>query len=889
MNNKNFLVLPVLLLLAVFVLANTSEAATPNFNTGLGVSSGYKINFVANSDGVTWTNGTGGSINAANYTGNASSSSYALTAGSVTNASTANALAANGSNCTPGNYPLGIDAAGNVEGCTGAGGGSLGGSGTINYISKWSTASTLTNSLLFDNATNVGIGLTNPGAKLDVNGGSIRTTNQLISTVAAGTAPLAVTSNTLVSNLNADFLDCNPAAALSVFYAASAGSATNSGTSNALAANGSNCTAGNYPLGIDEAGNVESCTLIPAAHNAVSLAAIGSTPNANGMTLSTQQLNLQPANASFGGVVTTGAQTFAGAKTFNGGIIGALTGNASTATTAGALTANGTNCTAGNYPLGIDAAGNAEACTSIPGGISGSGTLNYVAKWSGATGLTNSLIFDNATNVGIGTAGPGAKLDVSGGSIRTTNQLISTVAAGTAPLAVTSNTLVTNLNADLLDGNHAANLSVLYATSAGSATSALTANALAGNGANCSAGYYPLGIDDKGDVESCTADLGADNLGDHVLTQNIITHSKWISGDGDDEGLYVNNLGAVAISTSSITTTLNLGGRSGVDGIKFPDGTTQTTAFTDIANSTVAAANVSAGTFGANTGGGNYIFPRNVGVGVSPVSTFDVLGPNVTNLTIREGASQATNPLLTLADSSGTSLMDISTNCGGDVLLGLNAGGNISVCGVGGTIFLGKNAGQDVSSGAANVFVGLNSGMHITTGNYSVAVGYGAGSSLTGYGSLSNNTAVGAQALATSGGGNNTGVGYRAGFSTTSGGTNNSYFGYMAGSSVNNGSNNIVIGGGVLGTNAMSNTLVIDNSNTSPALIVGDLANNRLGINTVSVTTYTLNVGGSVNATSYYANGTQGATRTVTVRNQAGTGTCNLVFTNGLYTSTTCP
>jgi|GEM_PF-5674987 hypothetical protein len=55
-------------------------------------------------------------------------------------------------------------------------------------------------------------------------------------------------------------------------------------------------------------------------------------------------------------------------------------------------------------------------------------------------------------SVGIGTTAPGAKLDVSGGSIRTSNQLISTVAAGTAPLAVTSNTVVTNLNADLLDG-----------------------------------------------------------------------------------------------------------------------------------------------------------------------------------------------------------------------------------------------------------------------------------------------------------------------------------------------------------------------------------------------------------------------------------------------------
>jgi hypothetical protein len=59
-------------------------------------------------------------------------------------------------------------------------------------------------------------------------------------------------------------------------------------------------------------------TDIPAAHNSVTLAAIGSSSNANGMTLSTQQLNLEPASASFGGVVTIGTQTFAGDKTFTG-------------------------------------------------------------------------------------------------------------------------------------------------------------------------------------------------------------------------------------------------------------------------------------------------------------------------------------------------------------------------------------------------------------------------------------------------------------------------------------------------------------------------------------------------------------------------------------------
>jgi hypothetical protein len=48
----------------------------------------------------------------------------------------------------------------------------------------------------------------------------------------------------------------------------------------------------------------------------LTLAAIGAVPNASGATLVGQLLNLQPANASFGGVLTTLAQPIAGSKAF---------------------------------------------------------------------------------------------------------------------------------------------------------------------------------------------------------------------------------------------------------------------------------------------------------------------------------------------------------------------------------------------------------------------------------------------------------------------------------------------------------------------------------------------------------------------------------------------
>lgn len=46
--------------------------------------------------------------------------------------------------------------------------------------------------------------------------------------------------------------------------------------------------------------------------------------------------------------------------------------------------------------------------------ITGTGTANYLSKFTTATSLANSLVYDNGTNIGIGTATPGYKLDVNG-------------------------------------------------------------------------------------------------------------------------------------------------------------------------------------------------------------------------------------------------------------------------------------------------------------------------------------------------------------------------------------------------------------------------------------------------------------------------------------------
>ena len=69
----------------------------------------------------------------------------------------------------------------------------LGGSGTINFLSKFNSASQLENSSLFDNGTNLGIGTTTPSAKLEVVG-DIKSRN-------------AASTNTITLNTNLAALD----------------------------------------------------------------------------------------------------------------------------------------------------------------------------------------------------------------------------------------------------------------------------------------------------------------------------------------------------------------------------------------------------------------------------------------------------------------------------------------------------------------------------------------------------------------------------------------------------------------------------------------------------------------------------------------------------------
>ncbi len=203
-------------------------------------------------------------------------------------------------------------------------------------------------------------------------------------------------------------------------YAASSTEGGPATTATALAANGGNCSAGTFPLGVDASGAVESCS-------------------------------------------------------------SSITGNAATAT---ALAANGANCSSGSYPLGVDASGAVESCGSTISGnaatatalaanpadcsanqfassINASGTLGCAQPaFSDLSGsatdaqIPDSITISQAANAATLLTKTWASPDPIGSStpssgafttLSATGAITSTLATATAPFTITSTTPVANL------------------------------------------------------------------------------------------------------------------------------------------------------------------------------------------------------------------------------------------------------------------------------------------------------------------------------------------------------------------------------------------------------------------------------------------------------------
>jgi len=346
---------------------------------------------------------------------------------------------------------------------------------------------TLTSLAVTGNAT-VGNLQTGGGTGGNISGANVISANVFTSTVATGTAPLVVSSTTQVANLN-------------VATAGTAGSATTAGT----------VTTAAQP-NITSVGTLTGLTVGNATANAVfgngtiTLNSGLITGNGNGLSSLqagnvTGTLPTSVTNAiSNVGTITAGTwnSTFTAGLNANtlaniqGGNVSGAVASATAATNASALLQNTSTATT-VYPTFTTSSANGNSSAVINTGISANlgnssitattfvGALSGAATSATTAGTVTTAAQPNITSVGTLTA-LAVTGNVTAGNANVTGQLISTVTTGTAPLVVSSTTLVANLNADQLEGYNPASANTASTIALRDASGNLAANFFIGNG-----------------------------------------------------------------------------------------------------------------------------------------------------------------------------------------------------------------------------------------------------------------------------------------------------------------------------------------------------------------------------------------------------------------------
>jgi len=365
----------------------------------------------------------------------------------------------------------GLQLLGNVISVTGV----TFGTGTTNYVTKWSSATGLTNSIIFDNGTAIGVNTNAPQQTLDVRGtmrltGSTGTGTTLMGRDNNGDVSAITTGNGLSlsgNTLTVTGRTAGSGAANQIAYWATASSLTGENdlwwnpSSNFLGI-GTNTPIseidirGNAPqIYVNSTGSTTASNLLLTNNtfSGVRLMVYGGSDTSTlyGMNLadstllaSTKDLFLRATDNLYVGNLTTEFFRATSSGVGIGGVVPTrtlhvagtmrLTGSTGTATNIMGRDGNG-DVSAISVGSGLSLSGNILTATGgTSGTVSGTGTTNYVTKWASATGLTNSIIFDNGTSVGINTTTPVRTLHVAG-----TMRLTGSTGTGTTLMARDAN------------------------------------------------------------------------------------------------------------------------------------------------------------------------------------------------------------------------------------------------------------------------------------------------------------------------------------------------------------------------------------------------------------------------------------------------------------------
>jgi hypothetical protein len=313
----------------------------------------------------------------------------------------------------------------------------LTGTGTANYVTKWATDSTLGKSILYDSGAGIGIGTTAPLGLLQINSGtgaaslfvSATNGNVGIGTTSPGAYRLNVVGTSTAPAILA------VGAGSGGLWGYDSGGIGVRGTDGGTGVGGYFASTSGYAL-LTGTGNVGIGTTAPThpleVYGTASMMLLHLTGTTTGLG------SLGGAAGSAGDVqFSDGAGNMAGDQNFVWDNANKRLG-IGTSVPSYALDVIGTIRSTGLITTTATFLGN----ISINGTMAhtGTGTTNYITKWTGTTSLGNAMLYDTGTGVGVGTTAPAYTLDVNG-SLRASNIVATT--ATIANLAIGNLTTTT--------------------------------------------------------------------------------------------------------------------------------------------------------------------------------------------------------------------------------------------------------------------------------------------------------------------------------------------------------------------------------------------------------------------------------------------------------------
>jgi hypothetical protein len=295
---------------------------------------------------------------------------------------------------------------------------SVGGSGTTNYVSKWTASTTLGNSLIYDNGTNVGIGTPSPAYKFVVSNSSTVGMELDPGTIVSGTNRLLSYNRATSAYVNYEILASNiiltPSSNVGIGNTTPSYKLDVSGTArftgNVLASNVINLIGAENNSAKIKAGKFLSIAddgfSVGINYTSDSIPLSGFLLNINGNTYNHGNLTLRSTyNLTWGGAYGTDIPTISGTSATSGYLsfypTGSSSGEKMRLLSTGQLRLNGYTSTSSFSGLTVGLLGftstGAITTYSIPGGVSG--TQDYLAKFdSTGVAVANSRIVDNGTN-----------------------------------------------------------------------------------------------------------------------------------------------------------------------------------------------------------------------------------------------------------------------------------------------------------------------------------------------------------------------------------------------------------------------------------------------------------------------------------------------------------